>query len=179
MSDVNDSSSGRKDVKKTSGASRRIVVENLPPEEAPRVQGRRLETPADLDRTSTRFAAPQSTLTAQQLPASGSPARGRAAGLSQGRHSGAKARKTKAKEPINVKRLVLIIGVMIALPVVAGSIILVLSAVRKNQSRRQAQTPVVTREPGQITTTDVSTPSPQPSIQETPAAATTGNVESA
>jgi biopolymer transport protein ExbD len=157
MSDVNDSSSGSKDVKKPSGAARRIVVENLPPEEAPRVQGRRLETPADLDRPSRRLAAPQSTPAAQPLPLPGG-----------------------AKEPINVKRLVLIIGVMVALPVVAGSVLLVLSAARKNKSQRQAQTPVVvTHESGQITTTDVINPSPQPSVEEAPATATTVNVESA
>src|SRR5829696_613511 len=93
MGDVNDSSHDRKDVRKTSGASRRIVVENLPAEEAPRVQGRRLETPADLGRDSRILAAPP------QSPASGSPARGRI-GLSQERHSGTRARKTRAEEPI-------------------------------------------------------------------------------
>ena len=157
MSDVNESSSSSNDVRKTSGASRRIVVENLPPEEAPRVQGRRLETPADLDRTSRRFAAPS---------------------LPEGRAAGGKVWKPKAKEPINVKRLVLIISVIIALPVVAGSVILVLSVVSKTKSQRQAQTPVVTRDSGPITTSDVSTPSPQPSVEETPEVATTTNVES-
>src|ERR1043165_7176554 len=69
---------------------------------------------------------------------------------------------------------------MVALPVVAGSVLLVLSAARKNKSQRQAQTPVVvTHESGQITTTDVINPSPQPSVEEAPATATTVNVESA
>jgi hypothetical protein len=68
--------------------------------------------------------------------------------------------------------------VIIALPVVAGSVILVLSVVSKTKSQRQAQTPVVTRDSGPITTSDVSTPSPQPSVEETPEVATTTNVES-
>ncbi len=46
MQDPNDTQGGKKDVKRTSGATRRIVVRDVEPEKPPKAIGRRLSTPA-------------------------------------------------------------------------------------------------------------------------------------
>lgn len=56
MTQANENEDEGREVRRDSGATRRIVVQDLPPEELPRAQGRKLATPVDGLATSTNSA---------------------------------------------------------------------------------------------------------------------------
>jgi hypothetical protein len=168
MSSDSDNSKKQKSAGKTSGATRRIVVGDLPPEEPPRIKGRKLTTPADLDAASSRSRV-------QQNPTYASPSREQAPVPVRRpeRHQTrvVTEKPVKARESINVKRLVYIIAGMIVLPVFLVAFVLLISVVRRKSPTtlvKGGSTPSVAQpEPAKITT-ELSTPSPPSSQTESP-----------
>lgn len=169
MSNDNDNSNKQRSAGKTSGATRRIVVGDLPPEESPRIQGRKLTTPAEFDTASSRSPA-------QQNPTYAPPPREHATppvrlpGRQQTRV--VTDRPVKARDPINVKRLVYIIVGMVVLPVFLVAIVLLISVIRRKSPTSLVQgnstASVVQRDLAKIPTTGVSTPSPEPGQKDSP-----------
>lgn len=159
MSNDSDNSNKQRSAGRPSGASRRIVVGDLPPEEPPRIQGRKLSTPTELGSASNRSPA-------QPGPTYVPRSRGHATAVRPIERKVVTDKPGKTRESVNVKRLVFLIAGMLALPLIFVAIVLLLSAVRKKSPPTLTQSnstpPVVQLAPGTLTQT-VSTPSPQPS----------------
>ncbi len=169
MSNENDNSNEQKSSPKTSGATRRIVVGDLPPEESPRIKGRKLSTPADLDTSSNRTRVQSNpTYTSPSSEHATAPVRPR----DRQQTRVVADSLVKGREPINVKRLVYIVTGMVVLPVFLVALVLLLSVVRRKSPTRLVQgdsTPSVTQhEPPAVITTQASAPSPEPSQKDSP-----------
>ena len=157
MSSDNDNSNKQKSIGKTSEATRRIVVGDLPPEEPPRIQGRKLRTPADLDTASP----------VQSNPTNVPPVEHVVMPVRRPKSYQTKVvsdKSAKGREPINVKRLVYIITAMVVLPVFLVAVVLLISVLRRKSPPSLAKgdsTPAVVKpELSQSPTIQISTPSP-------------------
>jgi len=155
MSDLNDKSNRRIKRGKPSGPTRRIVVEDLPPEQKPKSTGRKLESPEGLD--------PSVHAGAQQDPTNDSPSTPHqetmsavfTPGHAQQPEPVVASGQVESREPINVKRLVLIVVGLVAVPALVVAIVLVFTIIR----RQSARDTVIKRELGNIETTGGRTPS--------------------
>lgn len=126
-----DKSDEMNDTKRTSRATRRIVVEDLPAEPQPPVQGRRLLTPNDVsspdesvlfnNRVANYSQRPQTRERGEARSRDSHPQRsgGGAAGVR------AKGKPTGGADQVNVKRMLILIGGMVGVMAVV-SVVLVL-----------------------------------------------------
>lgn len=146
MTKPNEDSDERLDARRTSGATRRIVVQDLPPEEMPLARGRRLDLPVDSESTSRRSVAreaikeherparlnrttPSHQNTSRAVPAE---IRGSARQTNRGAAASNKGASKRANtDQVNVKRLMLIIGGIVVFPFVVTAILFLLPSSSK------------------------------------------------
>jgi hypothetical protein len=109
----------RKDVQRTSGATRRIVVQDLAGEKFPPARGRKLEAPSGEQKHE---------------------------GARTVRHAGAisKTVRPSSKDRVNIKRLVMIAGGLVAILIVVPVVAIVLRAVRNTKPSQRSQSSAVT-----------------------------------
>lgn len=158
MPDAGENSDERKDAKRASGASRRIVVEESSKDRLPRATGRKLDSPDksvdDLGHGNHGSLGPgQRTIVGPGL-------------------------RRSSKQQVNVRRLVMIAGGIIAVLIVVPLIAVVLRSARnkKNEGTRSsaAATMPVTTSPTPVT---VEVASPQQSTAPGPDVETAANAE--
>jgi hypothetical protein len=144
MEDPNDTQGGKKDVKRTSGSARRIVVQDVDRDKTPKAIGRRLSTPSP-DAQNRVPATPRSHLTNS-------------------------AGATRARKNLINPRTMMIVGGIATVLVVIPAVALVLHAARNRQAPKQAA--IETQTPASEATVQTAaanqSPSPQQSAEATP-----------
>ena len=117
---------------KSSDGTRRIVVQDLPPEEAPQVRGRKLTTPAELEQP-TRPKVPVQSVpkTTQRLSTARTQPRTRQTTPVAPSASPQVFAKKRPASQVNFKRLLLLLGVIIFVPFVLVVIVLLLPKPKK------------------------------------------------
>jgi hypothetical protein len=155
MSGGSDDRDVRKDVQRTSGATKRIVVQDAAGEKLPPATGRRLEAP------------------------SGEPVY---EGARTVRHSA--TLRPSSKDRVNVKRLVMIAGGLVAILIVVPVVAIVLRAVRNTKPRPASQSSAVAPAASQTpVAVEVASPqqtaTPTAHVEETPVDGSLVEVEAA
>src|SRR6185503_9398781 len=127
---------GKKDGGKTSGVTRRIVVKDLPPEETPQVKGRKLSTPAELDKPPQRTTthSPSVSTPTQRISARTQ------ANLRQTTPAAPIPVVQKQPSTLNVKRLLILVGAIVFVPSLLVAIILVLPKPKKKAVSKDTET---------------------------------------
>jgi hypothetical protein len=152
-----DEGSGKRNDGKISGGTRRIVVQDLPPEESPRARGRKLSTPAELDLPEQRTAYAPNT-TQRTLPLQ-TPASLRTTLPST--HS---PLVQKQSNKLNVKRLVILLGVIVLVPMLFVAIILLLPKPKKKLANKNLESAAAISAPSPASeTASPATPDVTPS----------------
>ena len=154
-----DEDNGKKDGGKTSGVTRRIVVKDLPPEEAPQVKGRKLSTPAELDKPPQRITthSPSVATPTQRISARTQ------ANLRQTIPSAPIPVVQKQPSTLNVKRLLILVGAIVFVPSLLVAIILVLPKPKKKAVSKDTETAASIS-----SASPVNAPSPAASVEPSP-----------
>lgn len=128
----------RKDVQRTSGAARRIVVQELAGEKLPPARGRKLDAPSsDSTHEGARTVGHSRTIIKTVRPSS--------------------------KDSVNVRRLVMIAGGLVAILIVVPVVAVVLHSLRNSKPNQGSQSSAVAPAVGSQTPVAVEVISPNPS----------------
>jgi hypothetical protein len=159
-----DEDNGKKDGGKTSGVTRRIVVKDLPPEETPQVKGRKLSTPAELDKPTQRTTthSPSVSNTTQRISARTQ------ANLRQTIPAAPIPVVQKQPSTLNIKRLLILMGAIVFVPSLLVAIILILPKPKKKAVSKDTETTASISSASPVNATSPAAsvePSPSPSVE--------------
>lgn len=175
MTSGNSNGDERRDARRSSGATRRIIVEDPQPEDLPRARGRKLATPIDLDSEARSRRVGAGSVPKQEAPtrsnritATGNAVQTAPAKTArQSVRSGSVVDKNSSKRAntgVNVRKLILITGGMVGFLVVATAVLLLLPSPAKKKPAGPSQPAVSAASP----TSESPTPESAASIQPSP-----------
>ncbi|HEY6802061.1 MAG TPA: hypothetical protein VI306_00655 [Pyrinomonadaceae bacterium] len=151
----------KKESGRTSGEVRRIVVQDLPPEELPEVRGRKLATPADLDKSRSTSSPRNSRRVVSTSPTAPPPR----LTVQDTYRPAAKPVARQKSEAVNVKRLLILLGAVVFVPALLVTIVLLLPKPKRKVPGGKLET-IAFSAPSPVAGSPLVTPTPETSPSE-------------